>query len=128
MSNKPTTPDELGPSRSEPLHDLYSQGKPHEVDGYYGISVRIAPLVLAALNEDPSLSDFQALDARFDKALLRFDPSNPREVENLVTYFPQASVILVTRGKVDRIMSMSMYAHTVNATPSSDSSDDPVGC
>lgn len=101
---------------------------PNEADGYYGISVRLAPVILEALREDPSLSDFKALDVRFDKALLRFDPSDPRQVENLSTYFPAASVIRIVRGKVESVLSMSEYANTVRAISSSDSSDDPVGC
>lgn len=94
-----------------------------EINGYYGMSVERAPLVLEALRQDPSLH-FQALDARFDKALFLFDPSNSVQVRNLVTYFPEASVIAVVRGRIDKVMSMSEYAQAVRATPS-ESSDSP---
>ncbi len=100
----------------------------NEADGYYGISVRLAPAILEALRTDPSLTDFEALDARFDKALFRFDPSSSREVENLAAYFPGASVILIVRGKVESVLSMSEYTNMVRVVPPSDSSDDPVGC
>lgn len=123
-TDKPDVSEDLV-SSPDSLRTLYEKGKPHDVDGFYGISVRVAPLVLDAMRTDPSLLDFKVLDARFDKALLRFNPSDPKEVEKLAKYFPEASVILVTRGRVEKIMSMSTYECTVSAT-----SDDggPAGC
>ena len=84
-----------------------TQTEAGETYGYYGISVERAPLILKALSEDSSLSNFQALDARFDRALFLFDPSNPVQVKNLVTYFPEPSAIAVVRGRVDKVMSMN---------------------